>query len=160
MHEEPTREHAWLRQLVGTWAFEGKSDMGSPEADRPYAGTETVEPLGDFWVICRMRTENADGSVDESVMTLGYDPNRARFVGSFVSGAMSYQWLYEGTLDEAGRVLTLAGEGPGMEPGEAMADYRDAIILDGPDRRMLTSAVATADGGWNEFMVLRYRRTG
>lgn len=160
MREEPTREHAWLQQLVGEWAFEGTSDMGDAEAERAYAGTETVERLGDFWVVCHMRAEHADGSVDRSTMTLGFDPARARFVGTFVSDGMSHLWRYDGTLDEAGRVLTLSSEGPGMEPGTAMADYRDAIILDGPDRRQLTSAVATADGGWNEFMVLRYRRTG
>jgi len=160
MHEEPTREHAWLKQLVGEWAFEGRSDMGDAEPERAYAGTETVERLGDFWVVCHMRAEHPDGRVDRSTMTLGYDPRRARFVGTFISDSMSHQWLYEGTLDEAGRVLTLGSEGPGMEPGQALADYRDSIVLDGSDRRLLTSAVANAEGGWDEFMVLRYRRTG
>ena len=53
-------------------------------------------------------------------MTLGYDPVQKRFVGTFIGSMMTHMWIYNGTLDAAGKVLTLDTEGPGLlrRPGD------------------------------------------
>lgn len=46
-----------------------------------------------------------------TIMTIGYDPHRQRFVGTFVASMMTHLWMYEGALDDGERVLTLETEG-------------------------------------------------
>jgi hypothetical protein len=59
-------------------------------------------------------------------MTLGYDPAKKRFVGSFVASMMTFLWLYDGELDAAQKVLKLDAEGPSFAGEGKMAKYVDA----------------------------------
>jgi uncharacterized protein DUF1579 len=45
-------------------------------------------------------------------MTLGYDPEKKQYVGTWVGSMMSYLWVYDGSLDAEEKVLTLNAEGP------------------------------------------------
>jgi hypothetical protein len=98
------------------------------------------------------------GAPGRTVMTLGYDPARKRYVGTFVGSMMSNLWVYEGTVDPEGRALTLETEGPVMDGDGRIAPYRDVIELDGPDRRFLTSYMQREDGEWTQIMRMEYRR--
>jgi hypothetical protein len=60
-------------------------------------------------------------------MTLGYDPQTQRFVGSFVASMMTHLWPYNGTLNAEGTVLTLDAEGPSFAGDGATAKYQDII---------------------------------
>jgi len=91
------------------------------------------------------------------MMTLGYDPQRERYVGTWIGSTMTHLWVYEGQLDEAGKTLALEAEGPGMTPGST-ARYRDVIELVSDDQRTLTSCVLGDDGEWHRFMRAVYRR--
>ena len=158
MAVELRQEHRWLERLVGDWTFEGDATMQPGDAPTSHTGTEHVRPLGGAWVVCEMAGDPPGGGTGRSVMLLGFDPARDRFVGTFASSELAFLWLYEGTLDEAGRVLTLDTEGPSFSGDGGMARYRDLIELDGDGRRTLRSLVQGADGAWTEFMVVRYRR--
>lgn len=68
-------------------------------------------------------------------------------------------WLYEGTLDASGKVLTLDTEGPGMSGGGRMMKYQDVIQIIDDNHRVLTSRVRGDDGQWTQFMTAHYRRT-
>lgn len=96
------------------------------------------------------------GGIAKSIMTLGYDPAKNRFVGTFVSSLMAQLWLYSGTLDSAEKVLTLDTEGPSFTAG-GMAKYQDIIEFVSDDHRILRSQVLR-DGSWVEFMTAHYRR--
>lgn len=72
-------------------------------------------------------------------MTLGFDPAKGRFVGSFIASMMSMMWLYEGSLDAEGKSLVLDTEGPSMTGDGSMAKYQDVITFLSPDHRTLTS---------------------
>src|SRR3712207_8501500 len=50
------------------------------------------------------------GGVGTTLMTLGYDPQTQRYVGTWGGSMMNYLWVYDGELDVDGRVLTLASE--------------------------------------------------
>jgi hypothetical protein len=117
-----------------------------------------VRPLGELWTLSEGQGEMPGCGPMRSLMTLGYDPQRKRFVGTFVASMITHLWIYDGALDASGRVLTLETEGPGMGTGEAMAKYRDVIEIASGDERSLTSNVMGDDGKWHEFMVARYRR--
>jgi hypothetical protein len=88
---------------------------------------------------------------------------RGRFVGTWVGSMMTHMWVYDGALDEAGKVLTLESEGPDMSPDAVpgrMLLYRDVIELVSDDHRVLRSYARGADGQWQHFMTTHYRRTG
>ena len=99
-----------------------------------------------------------DGDPATTMMTLGYDPSRKRFVGTWIGSMMTNLWVYDGFLDEAGRVLTLEAEGPNMAEEGKMARYRDVIELRSDDHRVLTSHMLGDDGTWTQFMTAEYRR--
>jgi Protein of unknown function (DUF1579) len=88
---------------------------------------------------------------------LGYDPQQNRYVGTFVGSMMTHLWLYNGTLDATGKVLTLDTEGPNFEQS-GMTKYKDIIEVVSADHRMLTSQILTADGQWVQFMTAHYHR--
>jgi hypothetical protein len=91
-------------------------------------------------------------------MTLGYDPTKKRFVGTFIGSMMTFLWNYDGELDASGKVLTLNSEGPSFKGDGKMANYRDVIEFANDDERTLTSSTPGDDGNWNQFMKVTYRR--
>lgn len=155
---EPHAEHLWLHQLVGEWSIESECLMGLDQPPMKSAGHETVRALGAFWTIGDGALDTPDGGSCESIMTLGYDPQTKRFVGTFVSSAMTHLWPYNGSLDPSGKILTLDSEGPSFAGDGTMAKYQDIIEVVSPDHRTLTARVQSADGSWQQFMTSHYRR--
>jgi hypothetical protein len=72
---------------------------------------------------------------------------------------MAQMWVYEGTRDATGAVLTLETEGPDMSGAGGTARYRDVIDVRSPNHRVLTSQMLGRDGEWRVFMSAHYRRT-
>lgn len=159
MHVEPQAEHHWLQKLVGNWTQETEAVMEPGQPPVKFKGTETVRSLGGVWTIAEGQGEMPGGGIGLTVMTLGYDPQRKRFVGTFVGSMMTHLWVYDGALDAAGKVLTLDTEGPAMSGDGKMAKYRDAIEFVDDNHRLLTSQVQGEDGGWTHFMTAHYHRT-
>lgn len=157
MQAEAQKEHAWLTRLAGEWSFEGEASQGPGKPPERATGTETVRTLGDLWAVFGGNGEMPGGGRATTQLTLGFDPKRRRFVGTWVGSMMTHQWVYEGTLDPSGKALTLDCEGPAME-GEGTAKYQDVIEILDDDHRILRGRVQAADGQWNELMVTRYER--
>ena len=154
---EPQKEHAWLQQLVGEWSAVAECRMPG-EAAQTSNMTERVRSIGGVWTVGEGEGEMPGGGAATTVMTLGYDPHKGRFVGTFIGSMMTHLWRYEGSLDAAGQVLTLDTEGPSMSGDGNMTSYQDIIRFESPDHRVLTSRVLLSDGTWNEFMTAHYRR--
>ena len=53
-------------------------------------------------------------------MTLGFDPQKGGYVGTWIGSMTSFLWIYRGTLDRAEKILTLDTEGPNFD-GEGLA---------------------------------------
>jgi hypothetical protein len=157
MAAKPQKEHEWLQRLVGEWTSEMTCSMGPDQPEMRSTGQETVRSLGGLWTVGEGQGEAPDGTPVTSLMTFGYDPQKQRFVGTFVASMMTHLWLYEGTLDASGTVLTLDTEGPSMT-GEGMAKYQDVVTMESDDHRVLTSRALGPDGKWTEFMTAHYRR--
>ena len=158
MHVEPQKEHHWLQQLVGEWTFENECSMGPDQPPAKSTGTETVRSLGGLWILCDMRGEMPGGGQALSVMTLGYDPSKKRYVGTFIASMMAFLWHYDGALDATGKVLTLDAEGPSFTGAAKMVKYQDLIEIVSADQRTLSSQTLGEDGKWNRFMTAHYRR--
>lgn len=157
---QPQKEHEWLRQLVGEWSYEAEADMGPDKPAERSRGKESVRTLGDLWVLAEGEGEMPGGGTGHTLLTLGWDPERKRFTGTWIGSMMTHLWIYDGTLDPNGRVLTLESEGPSMTGDGTLATYRDVIEIVSRDERIMRSHGQSQDGGWQQFMTVRYRRTG
>ena len=156
---EPRQEHRWLHKLVGDWTYEGEAQMKPGQPAARFSGTESVRKIGELWVIGEASGPMPGGEMATNVLTLGYDPQKQAFVGTWIGSPMAQLWVYEGSLDASGRTLTLNTEGPSML-GEGLAQYREVIELLDDDRRTFTSQFQGEDGSWQQMMTMTYRRKG
>jgi len=160
-NKEEQKQHQWLQQLVGQWTYESEAKMGPDKPAEKFKGTETIRTLGGLWMIAESQGEMPGGGTAQMVITLGFDPAKGRFVGTFIGSMMTYLWVYDGELDAAGKTLTLSAEGPDMSPGAKpgkMVQYRDVIEIVSKDHHILRSLGQSEDGSWVQFMEAHYRR--
>lgn len=158
MNAEPQKEHRWLQQLVGEWTYEAESMAAPGEPPVKSTGTESVRSLGGLWTVAEGQGEMPGGGPSTAILTLGYDPQKKRFVGTWIGSMMTHLWLYVGSLDASERILTLDCEGPSFRGDGTMARYQDVIEIKSDDHRVLTSHVLGDDGQWQAFMTAHYRR--
>jgi len=150
------KEHQWLQQLAGTWQVEIECNLKPDQPEKSQA-TESVRQVGDLWVIAESEGTFM-GEPASGVMTLGYDAEKQKYVGTSICDGMSHLWVYEGTLDPAGKTLTLETEGPDPLTGKT-AKFRDVIEIKSPTERVLTSSMQK-DGAWAKVATMTYRRAG
>ncbi|WP_040485307.1 DUF1579 domain-containing protein [Lutibaculum baratangense] len=160
MNPEPQDEHRWLQKLVGDWTVTMSAECGAAgEAPQDVSWSETVRALNDLWIVGEGSGAMPDGTPVTTIITLGYDPRVKAFVGTWIGTMMTHMWVYRGSLDDSGKVLTLDCEGPDFENPERTLRYQDVITILDDDRRTLTGRVQGADGEWKVMMVAHYTRT-
>jgi Protein of unknown function (DUF1579) len=158
MKTQPQKEHQWLQKFVGEWTYEGEATMQPGKAPERFKGTESVRSLGGLWILAEGQGEMPGAGLETMVLTLGYDPQKKRYMGTWIGSMMSHLWVYDGSLDAAERVLTLEADGPDMASTGKLVKYRDVIEFESDDHRVLTSHAPDEDGKWVQFMTAHYRR--
>jgi hypothetical protein len=162
MQAKPVKQHKWLQQLVGNWVYETEMSMKPGDPPKKFKGKESVSSMGGLWVMAAGSGEMPGGGKATMLMTIGYDPAKKKFVGSWVGSMMHNMWVYEGVLK--GKVLTLSTVGPSwtkdgkVQKGKT-ANYRDVITMVGKNKRLLSSFVQGAGGKWTPMMTAHYTRT-
>jgi hypothetical protein len=155
------KEHRWLKKLVGEWTFEVEAPSKPGQSPERATGSERVRMLGDLWLLAEGQGQMPGGGDATTLLTLGYDPQKETFLGTWIGSMMTHLWVYErGELDAAEKVLTLHSEGPNMAgEGEGkLTRYRETIELQGDDRRVFSSHMRAEDGSWQQIMTATYRR--
>jgi hypothetical protein len=158
MMSEPQQEHQWLQKLVGEWTYEVEATMKPGQPPTKFTGSETVRSLGGLWILAEGQGEMPGCGPATTMLTLGYDPQTQRFVGTWIGSMMTHLWVYNGELEAAGKVLTLHAEGPHMTDAGKAAQYKDVVEFASDDHRVLTSHMLGDDGEWHGFMSAHYRR--
>jgi hypothetical protein len=158
MNTEPQKEHQWLQKFLGEWTSEAEATMEPGKPPEIFKSTESVRSLGGLWIMAEGQGEMPGAGPVVTIMTLGYDPQKKRYIGTWIGSMMNHLWVYDGGLDAAERVLTLETEGPGMTDQSKMDRYRDVIEFKSDDHRVLTSHHLADDGTWRPFMTAHYRR--
>jgi hypothetical protein len=151
------KEHQLLERLVGEWICESECMMESDQPPTKSSGTEIVRSIGGGWIVAEGEGEMPDGDRSKMIITLGYDPQRERYIGTFICSMMTHLWIYNGSFDPAKNLLTLDTEGPTCN-SEKMAKFKDCIEFIDDDHRVLTSQILDDDGHWHQFMTSDYRR--
>jgi Protein of unknown function (DUF1579) len=159
MNVEPLKEHQWLTRLAGEWTCEGEATMGPGNPPVKWESTESVRHIGGVWIIAEGKGEMpGSGEPTTTLLTLGYDPQKKRYVGTFIGSMMTNMWVCDGALDASGTVLTLDTEGPNMAAPGKMAKYQDIIEIKSDDHRVLKSQMLGDDGKWTQVVMATYRR--
>ena len=113
--------------------------------------------VGGFWVV----TENKGTLFDTpftGIMTLGFDGQKKKYVGTWFDSMHSHFEHYEGTVDAAGKTLVLLTEGPNPGASGKLCKYKNVIEIKSKDHKVLTSSMQGEDGKWVAFLTINYRR--
>jgi hypothetical protein len=156
MKTEPQSEHQWLQKFVGEWTYETEASMGPDTPTEKCTGAETARSLGGLWIVGEGTGEMPGGGAASTVVTVGYNPQTKRFVGTWVGSMMTHLWVYDGWIE--GNSLVLESEGPDFVTEGKTAKYRDVTTFEGDDHRSMTSYAQTEDGEWKAFMTVHYQR--
>jgi hypothetical protein len=153
----PVKEHEWLKKFVGEWDTSVEIYMEPGKPPMTCKGSETAKMIGGFWIIGEGKSEMM-GTPMSSLITLGYDPAKKKYIGTWIDGMSSYLWQYEGTVNEAGTLLTLESSGPcPMTPGK-LREFRETVEFKDPDHRIFTSSIKGDDGKWTMIVKGEYHR--
>jgi hypothetical protein len=148
---QPTKEHEWLKKLVGQWDAESEMTPGPGQASMSCKSVINTRMLGELWVVTDLKTDAAGGSVS-ALQTIGFDPKKGKFVGTWIDSMSDHMWHYEGWLDETGKILTLEAEGPNFLGGEKLTKYRDIYELQSDGHLVMKSTALGDDGKWVTFV--------
>jgi Protein of unknown function (DUF1579) len=157
MHTKPQKEHQWLSRFVGAWSSETEYIMGADQSPSKLKGSEVVRSLGGIWIVIEGESGMPDSGIGRTLMTLGYDPQGDRYVGTFIGSMMTHLWIYNGSFDAEGKRLVLDTEGPNFSES-SMTQYQDSIEFISDDHRIMTSQILGDDGNWLQFMTTNYHR--
>ena len=153
----PEKEHQWLKRFVGQWTTTSKASMGPDQPLIECNGTIESRMIGEFWVVNEMQS-TSQGVAVKGLQTIGYDPAKKKYVGTWIDSMMNHMWIYEGTVDETGNKLTLEAEGPNLLADGKLNKFRDAYEFKTPDLMLVTSSMLNEDGEWITFMTGESRR--
>ncbi|MBB3205189.1 hypothetical protein FHS27_000956 [Rhodopirellula rubra] len=156
MFSKSQAEHQWLEQMIGDWSFDHQC-MGPDNESSQSSGKMTCRTMGGLWLICESSGGTSDEDKWSSIMTLGFDPTKNRYVGTFVGSMMANIWHYRGTVDESGKRLPLDSKGPKFG-GAGTCLYRDTIEIVDANEWLMISEMQDDDGAWVKFMHGKHTR--
>lgn len=142
LDQETKAKLEWLEKFVGNWEVEHEGVA---------SGTMKCVMVGDHWLMNDFRMKSDLFDV-RGIQTIGYDPEKKKYVGTWIDSMTGYMWHYAGEVDESGKKLTLEAVGPGMTDPEKTMRYRDAYEFSSADHIIATSSVENEDGTWTVFM--------
>lgn len=153
-----TAKHELLKQFVGHWESKAECNFGPDAGLVESSGTIDSKMIGGLWMVSDLQIK-MPGMDMTGQMTLGYDPEKDLYVGTWVDSVMNHIWHYKGTVDESGTRFTLNASGPAMDGSDTPTDYRDIYDFVADGEIKTTSLTRTADGEWVTFMTGESTRT-
>ena len=154
---KPAKEHAALAKFAGEWEVKSECKMPGMEEPVVCTGSEIAKIVGGFWLVT-----HGDGDMMgmkmQSILTLGYNPEKKKYVGTFLSSCDSTLWKYEGEMDASGKKLTLHTEGPLMTDPTKAGKYKEVLELVDKDHKTFTSYLIDENGKETKFVTMEYRR--
>lgn len=155
---KPTKEHELLGQFAGEWNVTAEMVPAPGQEAIKWEGSESSSLIGGFWLVNRDEASMNGNPMMTSILTIGYDPEAKKYIGTFFCSEGSKLWQYTGSMDESGKKLTLETEGPSMLDPTKTAKYREILELKDKDHKVFTSFMQTDDGNWTKMVTMEYRR--
>jgi hypothetical protein len=154
----PTKEHDWLKQFVGQWDCHAASVASDNQPAMQSKGLMKSKMLGSFWVVNELDIDIAGGTF-HAIQSLGYDPDKKKYVGTWIDSMVNYSWQYEGEVEVATNKLVMIAEGPNFMTDGRLTQFRDSYEFKTPDLIATTSEIKGDDGKWITFMTGEMKRS-
>jgi hypothetical protein len=148
---KPGPEHDFLKKMVGTWDATVKFSGGESKATATYK-----MDLGGLWLVTDFLGEFG-GQKFQGKGLDGYDPIKKKYVSVWVDSMAASPMVSEGTLDKQGKVLTMIGEGPGMDGKPA----KFKMVTEHKDEDTMIFSMSGVDKNGKEdqsMMTITYKR--
>lgn len=155
---KPEKAHAILKDAAGTW--DARMKLYAPGSDTPSSESKGVETNtmmeGGFFCLGEYRGELlGQPFVGKSV--LGYDPEKGKYVGTWVDSVSARILAMEGTYDEATKTLTMWTESKDPATGKTVREKQVTRAIDHDTREF--QMIQVGEGGKETvLMVVNYKR--
>jgi len=149
-----TKEHAWLKRFVGDWKSDVEMVMDPAQPPMKTQGSERLAMFGDYWLLSEGKNDSFPYAFR---LTLGFDAQKGKYVGTWIDTMAGYLWTYEGGVDATGDRLTLETEGPWPGSPEKRVKFREVTQFKGNDLRVFTSSRLEGDT-WVTHLTVTARR--
>jgi len=150
---QPTQEHRLLTKDVGDW--DAALTFSGPMGDMQMTGKESVSMYGPFFQV----SEFAGAFMGQEFFgraTMGYDPVREKWVGTWTDSSSPWMQVMYGDYDAATKSLTLLYDGVNAElqlqPGKTVLTWT------GPDTRTYDAYWLDDEGNATRHMHIDYTR--
>ncbi len=123
---QPTDEHRWIQEHVGTWKVDCKFFMDPSQPPMQVEATETVEAFGPFYIVSRFDCEMF-GAPFQGMTQMGYDVANGCYVSTWIDSVNSFLYHFTGHRSEDGKTLEFEGRAP--DPmSKQMTDWRTTEV--------------------------------
>ena len=109
--------HKHLETEAGVWDATVKMWHTADADPMESKAVETNEMFGDFWLLSKFETDFG-GMKYTGRMQLGYDPQKKKYVGTWIDTMSPYLQTMEGTYDEKTKTSTMLATGVDMMTGK------------------------------------------
>lgn len=137
---------------VGTWDAEVKMFTDPNNPPEVSKGTETNMMLGETWLIGHFKGKMMGMDFQGSSQN-GYDPNKKKYIGTWVDSMSPYAMHMEGTWDEATQTMT--NMGVGKDPTGNEVKHRMTTVY-GKDGSRLFTMYGAMGGQEVKMMEIKY----
>ena len=138
---EAQPEHGVLKKDAGTWTASMKMWTGGEEPIEA-TGIEVNKMIGDLWVSSTFEAE-IFGQKFTGSGTFGYDPEKKKYIGSWVDSMTPYVSHMEGTYDADSKTMTLATKG--KDPSGSPTEGKNVAVYKDKDTRIFTMYMKQGD---------------
>ena len=152
---KPGKEHEMLKARAGTWDATVKM-IGMPEAGGDSKGTSVMTMVGDFW-IAEEFTATLMGAPFKGRGFTGYDPNKKKWVGTWIDSMTTYLTVMEGTAEGPNKIV-YNFEAPSQANPATLTKHRLVCEAKDNDHFSLSFFETGTDGKEKENMQIQYAR--
>lgn len=155
--EAPQKEVQALTQWAGEWTSEAEIYMEPGKPPVKSKGWEKSRMIGPHWLVSEGESDLM-GMKYNALTTIGYDPQKKKYIGTTVDSFSSHMHKYEGGFDATGKILTFEGETPNPTNPAQMAKMREVYELKTPDHKIFKTSMQAPDGQWTPLVTISFRR--
>ncbi len=154
----PTPEHKAMAREEGTWKAESKFWL-TPETEPMVSeATESNKMFGELWLLSKYEG-NVMGMPFKGMGTMGYDPVKKKYVGTWVDTMNPHMQTMEGEYDVETHTLTMYSTGIDVMTGEEKTSKLVSRYLDNDNKvfEMHALVPGETDQYWKQ-MEVTYKR--
>jgi hypothetical protein len=152
---KPGPEHEILKTDVGAWDATVESFVPGAAAPMISKGTETNSLVGGLWLVTEFKADMM-GMPFQGHGVTGWDPNKKKYVGSWVDTLTTGLGITESTYDAATKTMTGTFEGP--DPSGQIQKMKSVVTYQDADTRTFTMSGTGPDGKDARIMTITYKR--